>query len=332
MPVPTSSPALRCLFLCAGLMACDRGAPAGPPPLPEGVSAVARVGNEYITVEDLQEQINHESPFMRLRYSTPEKKREFLDNLIRFEVMAADARAKGYTNDPDIVRTFKQQMVARLIQKEFEPQHDPSQLSEEEVKAYYDANANKFNDPEERDWSQIVVADEKTAAQVMTDAKKLRPDDKAGFESLVARYSIDKASKERGGEMGPLKATDKRLPPEMLKPLFEAKAAGSMLGPYKTTVGFVVIRLNGIQPAVTRNYENAEALARSFLFKEVRQKALVDWVSGLRARSDVKIFDENLGKVHVDTTNAPPKLNDPPVVKYLDQILPGKAPSPGESP
>jgi len=332
MSVLTRFPTLRWLFLGAGLMACDRGAPAGPPALPEGVLPVARVGNEYITVEDLQEQINHESPFIRLRYSTPEKKREFLDNLIRFEVMAADARAKGYVNDPDIVRVFKQQMVARLIQKEFEPQHDPSRLTDEELKAYYDAHAEKFNDPEERGWSQVVVPDAKTAAQVMSDASKLRPDDQAGFVALVKRYSTDASSKERGGDMGSLKPNDKRLPPEILKPIFEAKSAGAIVGPFKTTIGFVVVRVDTIQPATTRTFDSAKSLARGFLFKEVRQKALLDWVSGLRARSDVKIFDENIAKVSVDTTNAPPKVTDPPVVKYLDMILPGKAQAPGESP
>ncbi len=325
----TFTPAQKCLALAFLLMACDRGLPTGPPALPPGVLPIARVGNEYITVEDLQEQINHESPFIRLRYSTPEKKREFLDNLIRFEVMAIEAKSKGYTNDPDIVRTYKQQMVARLIQKEFEPQHSPTQLPEEDLKAYYEANKAKFDEPEERHWSQIVVADEKAAAEVIAAARKLRPDDQPAFESLVRQKSIDAGSKERGGDMGTVNAADKRLPPEMLASLFAAKSAGTLLGPYKTSVGFVVMRLNAIQPAVTRNFESAKTLSRSFLFKEVRQKALVDWVAGLRARSDVKIFDENMAKVQVDTTNAPPKLNDPPVMKYLDQILPGKT---GESP
>ncbi|MDZ4697557.1 MAG: peptidyl-prolyl cis-trans isomerase [Deltaproteobacteria bacterium] len=332
MLAPTLKSALSGLVLTALMMACDRGAPAGPPALPPGVSPIARVGNEYITVEDLQEQINHESPFIRMRYSTPEKKREFLDNLIRFEVMAIEARAKGYTNDPDIVRVFKQQMVARLIQKEFEQQYDPAQLPEEDVKAYYDSNRAKFDNPEERHWSQIVVADEKSAEQVMAEARKLRPEDQTGFETLVRQKSIDTGSRERGGDMGTVNAADKRLPPQMLASLFAAKSAGALIGPYKTSVGFVVMRLNGIEPAVTRSYENAKALSRSFLFKEVRQKALVNWVSGLRARSDVKIFDENMAKVKVDTTNAPPKLTDPPVVKYLDQILPGKAANSGESP
>jgi peptidyl-prolyl cis-trans isomerase C len=328
----TYTSALKGLVLAAFLLACDRGAPTGPAALPPGVLPIAQVGNEYITVEDLQEQINHESPFIRLRYSTPEKKREFLDNLIRFEVMAIEARSKGYTNDPDIVRTFKQQMVARLIQKEFEPQHDPAQLPEEDVKAYYDANKAKFDEPEERSWSQIVVADEKTAVQIMAEARKLRTGDQSGFESLAKQKSIDVGSRERGGDMGSVNDKDKRLPPVMLAALFAANSAGTLLGPYKTSIGFVVMRLNSIQPAVMRNYESAKALSRSFLFKDVRQKALVDWVSGLRARSGVKIFDENLAKVHVDTTNAPPKLNDPPVVKYLDQILPGKAANSGESP
>jgi peptidyl-prolyl cis-trans isomerase C len=49
---------------------------------------VAKVDDAVITVGDVQERINKQAPFIRSRYTTIEKKKEFLDNLIRFEVMA----------------------------------------------------------------------------------------------------------------------------------------------------------------------------------------------------------------------------------------------------
>lgn len=43
------------------------------------------------------------------RYVTREKQRELLYNLIRFEVLAAEAERLGYERDPEVVRVMKQQ-------------------------------------------------------------------------------------------------------------------------------------------------------------------------------------------------------------------------------
>src|SRR6266700_4286175 len=56
---------------------------------------VAKVDDNVITVGDVQERINKQAPFVRSRYTTLDKKKEFLDNLIRFEVMAAEAQKRG---------------------------------------------------------------------------------------------------------------------------------------------------------------------------------------------------------------------------------------------
>ena len=67
---------------------------------------VAQVGDEVITVGDVQERINKQSPFIRARYTTLDKKKEFLDNLVRFEVMAGEAQKRGYDKDPEVQRVM----------------------------------------------------------------------------------------------------------------------------------------------------------------------------------------------------------------------------------
>jgi hypothetical protein len=81
---------------------------------------VAKVDDNVITVGDVQERLNKQSPFIRARYTTVEKKKEFLDNLVRFEVMAREAQRRGYDKDPEVQRVMKQQMISKFLQKDFD--------------------------------------------------------------------------------------------------------------------------------------------------------------------------------------------------------------------
>ena len=137
----TKRPALVALFLvlCTGsvgqgLAGCNKedseqkNSPAasstksGSPAQSESeLSAVlAAIDGVVITVREFQERINKQSPYIRARYTSNEQKKEFLDNLIRFEVLALEAKEQGFDKDADVVRTMKQVMIQKLMKDRFE--------------------------------------------------------------------------------------------------------------------------------------------------------------------------------------------------------------------
>src|SRR5690242_18856173 len=75
---------------------------------------IAEVDGYVITLADFQDRINKQSPYIRARYTSMERKKEFLDNLVRFEVLAAEAKKRGLDQDPEVVRTMKQVMIQKL--------------------------------------------------------------------------------------------------------------------------------------------------------------------------------------------------------------------------
>ena len=79
--------------LVLGDLRLQTGQDQAGPGQPELGQVVAKVDDAVITVGDVQDRINKQSPFVRARYTTHEKKKEFLDSLIRFEVMADEAAA-----------------------------------------------------------------------------------------------------------------------------------------------------------------------------------------------------------------------------------------------
>src|SRR6187397_1663177 len=83
-------------------------------------ATLAKVDGVTITVKQLQDSINRQSPYIRARYQSKEQKRVFLDNLIRFEVLAKEAERRGLDKDPEVIQTMKSAMITKLLKDELE--------------------------------------------------------------------------------------------------------------------------------------------------------------------------------------------------------------------
>src|SRR4029079_275023 len=156
---------------------------------------VAKVDDNVITVRDVQERIKKQSPFVRARYTTNEKKKEFLDSLIRFEVMANEAERRGYDKDPEVVRVMKQQMISKFLQKDFESKLKVEDVPDADVEKYYKDHPEEYNRKDEVRVSEILVKDKPKADKAYAEAKalpKVPPPgatDQKTFRDLVTKYS-----------------------------------------------------------------------------------------------------------------------------------------------
>ncbi len=100
---------------------------------------LAKIDDVVITVGEFRERINKQSPYVRARYTSLERKKEFLDNLVRFEVLAKEADKRGLGEDPEVVRTMKQVMIQKLMQDEFD-KVKIEDITDAEMKTFYDSH------------------------------------------------------------------------------------------------------------------------------------------------------------------------------------------------
>src|SRR5204863_2813647 len=114
----------------------------------ELAETLAKIDDVVITVGEFQDRINKQSPYVRARYTSLERKKEFLDNLVRFEVLAKEAQKRGLSKDPEVVRTMKQVMIQKLLSSEFDKMK-VDDIPDADCKSYYDAHPEEFNKPEE---------------------------------------------------------------------------------------------------------------------------------------------------------------------------------------
>jgi peptidyl-prolyl cis-trans isomerase C len=261
---------------------------------------LAQIDDSVITVAEFQERINSQSPYVRARYTSLEHKKEFLDNLVKFEILAKEAQRKGYDKDPEVLRTMKQVMIQKLLKQEFERVRIED-VPEADIKAYFDSHQDEFNKPPEVRVSMILVKDDATAKKVEGDAR-LKGIENAGFRELVSQYSVDQETKDRGGDLRFFDANSKELPREIVDAAFKLQNIGDTTGAVKTKGGVAILKLTGQRKALVRSLEDVKQQIRSKLYRERRQKMMDDFEQGLRQKAKVEVHPERLAKVQVDTT------------------------------
>jgi peptidyl-prolyl cis-trans isomerase C len=265
---------------------------------------VARVDDVVISAADVQERINKQSPFVRARYAELEKRKEFLDNLIRFEIMAKEAEKRGYDHDPEVLRVMKQQMVSKFLQKDFESKLRVEDVPDAEVNAYYKEHAEEFNRPDEVRASQIVVKDRTKAEKIAGEARALDHTDSKAFRELVTRYSEDEDSKARGGDLTSFDRASTLYPKEIVEAAFALKDVGDVSAPVKSDAGFHVLRLTQKHPGFSRPLAEVKRQIQQRLFRDLRTKALDAFVADLRKKYSVSVDEAVLAKLTIDTGGA----------------------------
>lgn len=272
---------------------------------PEGdLSApLAKVDGEVITVGELQESINRQSPYVRARYASREQKRIFLDNMVRFEVLAREAERRGFGRDPDVVQTVKSAMITKLLKAELAAGVKPEDIPEADLRAFYDANRARFDKAEEVRVSAIVLSGREQADEVARRARGPEGQSNKGFRDLVTRYSVDEESKLRGGDLRHFGRSSTDVPRPVVEAAFGLARTGDVAGPIEAGGRFYVIKQTGRRAAVQRSFESARREIQNELYKQRRDDAQKRLVEQLKTRSKVEVFDDNLKKVRVDTSS-----------------------------
>jgi peptidyl-prolyl cis-trans isomerase C len=280
--------------------------PAAPPQSAEELRApLAKIDDVTITLGELQERINRQSPYIRARYTSLEQKKEFLDSLIRFEVLAKEAYRRGLDKDPEVVRTMKQVMIQKLMRDEFDVKITADTITDAEMKTYYDANLADYVKPEEVRVSAIITKNRAQAERVALEARGEPGKTNKGFRDLVNRYSQDEDSKLRGGDLRYFDAQTKEVPAPVIRAAFALLNPGDVSGAVDAGNGtWYVLKQTGRRKSMTKSFDDAKPAIRNKLFRDKRLAAQKDFVDGLKTAAKIEINEANLAKVRIDTSQA----------------------------
>jgi peptidyl-prolyl cis-trans isomerase C len=308
--------------------------------------AVATGNGIVITAEEFKARLDEQSPFIRARYSTLERKKEFLDNLVRFEVLAKEAERQGLDKDPDVQLTLRKVMVQKLVQKNFADQSGAKDLPDAELQKYYDEHKEEFQKPRKVRLAAIVLnapagAPDRakkvaTARKALAQVKAAEKTNTLAFAGAVTQYSEDAASKAVSGDLNfkSKEELEKGYGKALAEAAFALKA-GEVSGVVETAQGVYVVKVTGVQEELNRPFETVKAQIASKLFREKRTKEFDELVKKLKADAKVTVNDAELEKVAVATApagGAPGMPGLPGMPPGAPAAAPAAAPGAGATP
>lgn len=175
-------------------------------------SIFACVGKQQITEEAFKRKVEERTG----DYSDIEKRRQLLDEMVKFEVLYTSALKKGLDKDPEMIEAIRRLIVNRFIDETLEPLLKDIKITENDITTYYNKHKIDFYSPEMVRAAIIKIniplnaSDEKKeellekANKARSKALTLNPN-LVSFGSLAVTYSDDRQSRYRGGDTGWIK-------------------------------------------------------------------------------------------------------------------------------
>ena len=264
---------------------------------------LAKVGDHTITVGEVADRLASQSPYLQARFDSPERRKEFLDNLVRYELLVYEAKRRGYENDPEVVSARRNIMIQELIKQEVDQPLEDNEITDAEVQASYDANPTEFDRPAQVRASQIFIKDRAKAARVLKEAKEA---DRVGFTKLARDESEDEETKADGGDLRFFTADAEKPPAAVRDAAFSIDRVGSV---YPELIaaggGYHIVMLTGKRAELKRTYEQAKRAIRHKLSRERKEAAMEALTERLRKEVAVEVDYAALEQVKVDVSDTP---------------------------
>ena len=278
----------------------------------QAAKVLAKVGDRTITLGDFVAAIKNMDQFDRLRYQSPERRKELLRDMINVELLADEAVARGYDKDPMAQQEIRAILRTAMMDQAHAGAPTPNSISEADVQAYYEAHKGQYRDPERRRISVIVAPDDGNARALLDAA--LKAPTAAKWGELVRAKSLDPAAKanvpiDLAGDFGLVVAPNEaggentKVPREVRAAAFEIPNVGQVydkLVKVPNDARVYIVRLTQKTDAHERTVSEADRSIRVKIVQEKVRELEEDLLARLRLEYPVQIDDAVLATVHVD--------------------------------
>jgi parvulin-like peptidyl-prolyl isomerase len=150
-----------------------------------------------------------------------------------------------------------------------------SDVSEGEIKDYYEKNEQQFTQPERRDLEVVL-----TKSQGKANQAKKAVESGQKWAKVAKDFSTDPASKNQGGKL--LGVTKGQQDPAFDAAIFKA-VKGQIAGPVHTGAGYYVFRVTKVTPESKQSLKASSAGIKQLLISQNQQKSLDTFATAFRS-------------------------------------------------
>jgi peptidyl-prolyl cis-trans isomerase SurA len=234
-------------------------------------------------VKELEIRVSEEE----IRQSIEDVKKQ---NNLSQEALVAALKGQGLTFEEYKVQLREQLERLRLVSQEVKAK---IQVSEREMREYYEANGAVFGGEEQFKARHIFFKlDKKATAQeikrVMAHALTVLYEARAGkdFVELAKKYSEDPNAQKDGGDLGTFRKGD--MSAEIEETVVGMKA-GDISDLVNSTVGLHIIKLESRAPGKAKPFEQVKVQIEDILYRKKSEERFARWVHELRQGAAIEI-------------------------------------------
>jgi len=238
---------------------------------------LAQFGDNVITADDLQAEIDKLPAYAQENFDSQEKKTELLKNIVAEKLLVEKARRLDLDKTPEIQEQLGKQLDAMIVRKLINDEvKSRVSITDEDVRRFYKAEPELFTVPLTRDL-QIAQAD--SEAEVM--------DPNAWNDDLVTY-------RDKAPRIGPVPATD-----DAVKAIASTEV-GNESGPIDVDGTWYRFRVVSETPERVRPFDEVAEQARHMLQSRKEQECLQDLINETFEVEQVKLFPERLAENSTD--------------------------------
>lgn len=212
----------------------------------------------------------------------PQGQKMVLEQLINRKLLLAGARKDLLEFDPEFKKQLNLMKEELLTKFAISRAIENVKVTDDEAKAFYDENPDRFNAGETVNASHILVDSKEKAEAILADIK-------AGKISFAdaAKENSSCPSKENGGELGDFGRG------QMVKEFEDAAFSmneGEISEPVQTQFGYHLILLNKKSESTVLAFEDIKDQLKEQLLAEKQQKAYASKINQLKILFPVDTF------------------------------------------
>nr|WP_232286734.1 peptidylprolyl isomerase [Pelobacter propionicus] len=285
--------------LCSVALFACQGTPGSSTATKQEGQVLAEVNGKKITSGDFSREVKNLPEYLRAMATTPQGRKEMLDTMVIRELILQKASKDGLDKGPEIEEKL-QELKKRLIVEAFlkKKVETDAQISDADLKKFYDQNIDKFKAGEQIRASHILVKTEKEAKEILAQLKG-----GAAFEELARKHSVDSSS-AKGGDLG-------WFGKGAMVPAFERAALalkeGQVSDVVKSDFGFHIIKLTGKRPAGTRPFDEVKDQIKAALMPSKQQEIFQKIKDELKKSAKITVKEDALNAMSEPAQPAVPE-------------------------
>lgn len=241
---------------------------------------LAIVNGSKITENDIKRSLLRFPQETQEHYKTEEGKKQFLDQMINFELIYNYALDNDMKKDPDYIEQMKLIEKDILIQVGVKNIMADLDITEEEIQKYYKDNSQMFKSGETASAKHILVDTLEQMQEI-----KMEITNGMSFEEAAKKYSKCPSSAQ-GGSLGSF--TRGRMVPEFEKVAFELKV-GEISEPVKTQFGYHLIQLDEKTLETVKSLEESRPMIVENISHQKQNEKYTSSITELKNKYDVEI-------------------------------------------